>query len=91
MGTFKSYFHKRRYLKGCIAETQVGINCMNLFSKYLHRAVRTRFNRIAQNNDEYEPSDVEIKGLFSNKGVSLGSKKNDLFILDNKTLSQAHA
>ncbi|KAH0639341.1 hypothetical protein KY290_003359 [Solanum tuberosum] len=87
MGTFKSYIHNRRYLEGCIAETQGGIDCMDLFSKYLHGSVRTRFNRSAKNNDECEPSDSEIVSLFPNRGVPLGAKKIDPFILDNKSLS----
>ncbi|WMV24439.1 hypothetical protein MTR67_017824 [Solanum verrucosum] len=91
MGTFKSYFRNRHYPEGCIAETQVGIDCMNLFSKYLHGSVRTRLNRRAQNNDECEPSDAEIMSLFPNRGVPLGAKKTDPFILDSKSLSQAHA
>ncbi|KAH0633100.1 hypothetical protein KY284_035886 [Solanum tuberosum] len=91
MGTFKSYIRNRRYPEGCIAETRVGIDCMNLFCKYLHRGVHTRFNRRAQNNDECDPSDAETVSLFPNKGVPLGAKKTDPFILDNKSLSQAHA
>ncbi|KAH0632935.1 hypothetical protein KY284_035721 [Solanum tuberosum] len=91
MGTFKSYIRNRRYPEGCIAETRVGIDCMNLFSKYLHGSVRTRFNRRARNNDECEPSDAEIVSLFPNRGVPLGAKKTDPFILDNKSLSQVHA
>ncbi|WMV42632.1 hypothetical protein MTR67_036017 [Solanum verrucosum] len=91
MGTFKSYIRNRRYPEGCIAETRVGIDCMNLFCKYLHRGVHTRFNRRARNNDECDPSDAETVSLFPNKGVPLGAKKTDPFILDNKSLSQAHA
>ncbi|WMV46923.1 hypothetical protein MTR67_040308 [Solanum verrucosum] len=90
MGTFKSYIRNRRYPEGCIAETRVGIDCMNLFSKYLHRGVHTRFNKRAQNNDECDPSDAETVSLFPNKGVPLGAKKTDPLILDNKSLSQAH-
>ncbi|KAG5616072.1 hypothetical protein H5410_015896 [Solanum commersonii] len=45
----------------------------------------------AQNNDECDPSDAETVSLFPNKGVPLGAKKTDPFILDNKSLSQAHA
>ena len=33
MGTFKSYIRNRRFPEGCIAETRVGIDGMNLFSK----------------------------------------------------------
>ena len=91
MGTFKSYIRNRRFPEGCIAETRVGIDCMNLFSKYLHRGVHTRFNRRARNNDECDPSDAEPVSLFSNKGVPLGAKKTDPIILDDKSLSQAHA
>ncbi|WMV30540.1 hypothetical protein MTR67_023925 [Solanum verrucosum] len=91
MGTFKSYIRNKRYPEGCIAETRVGIDCINLFSKYLHGGVHTRFNRRARNNDECDPSDAETVSLFPNKGVSLGAKKIDPFILDNKSLSQAHA
>ena len=64
---------------------------MNLFSKYLHWGVHTRFNRRARNNDECDPSDAEPVSLFSNKGVPLGAKKTDPIILDDKSLSQAHA
>ncbi|WMV13399.1 hypothetical protein MTR67_006784 [Solanum verrucosum] len=91
MGTFKSYIRNRCYPEGCIAETRVGIDCMNLFSKYLHRGMHTRFNKRARNNDECDPSDAEIVSLFPNKGVLLGAKKTDPLILDNKSLSQAHA
>ncbi|XP_015054911.1 uncharacterized protein LOC107001341 [Solanum pennellii] len=91
MGTFKSYIRNRRFPEGCIAETRVGIDCMNLFSKYLHRGVHTRFNRRAQNSDECDPSDAEPVSLFSNKGVPLVAKKTDPIILDDKSLSQAHA
>ncbi|KAH0707728.1 hypothetical protein KY285_010850 [Solanum tuberosum] len=59
MGTFKSYIRNRRYPEGCIAETQVGIDCLNLFSKYLHGSVHTKFNRRARNNDKCDPSDAE--------------------------------
>ncbi|WMV58679.1 hypothetical protein MTR67_052064 [Solanum verrucosum] len=52
---------------------------------------KARFNRRARNNDECEPSDAEIVSLFPNKGVPLGAKKTYPFILDNKSLSQAHA
>ncbi|KAH0668380.1 hypothetical protein KY285_029586 [Solanum tuberosum] len=91
MGTFKSYIRNRRYPEGCIAETRVEIDCMNLFSKYLHQGVHTRFNKRARNNDECDLSDVETVSLFPNKGVPLGAKKTDPLILDNKSLSQAHA
>ncbi|XP_049393365.1 uncharacterized protein LOC125857767 [Solanum stenotomum] len=91
MGTFKSYIRNRCYPKGCIVEACVGIDFMNLFSRYLDRAVQTRFNRRARNNDECDPSDAETVNLFPKKGCPLGSKKTDPFILDNKTLSQAHA
>ena len=57
---------------------------MNLFSKYLHWGVHTRFNRRAQNNDGCHPSEAEPVSLFSNKGVPLGAKKTDLIILDDK-------
>ncbi|KAG5591452.1 hypothetical protein H5410_041966, partial [Solanum commersonii] len=45
----------------------------------------------ARNNDECDPSDAETVSLFPNKGVPLGAKKTDPLILDNKSLSQAHA
>ena len=64
---------------------------MNLFSKYMDGGVCTRFKRRAQNNDECEQTDAEIMGLFPYRGVPLGTKKNDPFILDYKTLSHAHA
>ena len=64
---------------------------MNLFSKYLHRGVHTIFNRRARNNDECEPCDAEPVSLFSSIGVPLGAKKIDRIILDDKSLSQAHA
>ncbi|KAH0687961.1 hypothetical protein KY284_018514, partial [Solanum tuberosum] len=51
----------------------------------------SRFNRRARNNDECDPSDAETVSLFPNKGVPLGSKKTNPFILDNKSLSQAYA
>ncbi|WMV33119.1 hypothetical protein MTR67_026504 [Solanum verrucosum] len=91
MGTFKSYICNRCYPEGCIAEARVGIYCMNLFSRYWHGAVQTKFNRRARNNDECDPSDAETVSLFSKKGCPLGAMKIDPFILDNKTLSQAHA
>ncbi|KAH0756369.1 hypothetical protein KY290_026639 [Solanum tuberosum] len=91
MGTFKSYIRNRRYPESFIAETRVRIDCMNLFSKYLHGSVHTKFNRRAQNNDECDPSDAETVSLFPNKGVPLGEKKTNPFILDNKSLSQADA
>ncbi|XP_069145619.1 uncharacterized protein [Solanum lycopersicum] len=91
MGTFKSYIRNRRFPEGCIAETRVEIDCMNLFSKYLHRGVHTIFNRRARNNDECEPCDAEPVSLFSSIGVPLGAKKIDRIILDDKSLSQAHA
>ena len=53
--------------------------------------MHTRFNRRARNNDECDPSDAEPVSLFSNKGVPLGAKKTDPIILDDKSLSQAHA
>ena len=83
MGTFKSYIRNRRFPEGCIAETRVGIDCMNLFSEYLHRGVHTRFNRRARNNDECDPSDAEPVSFFSNIGVPLGAKKSDAIILDD--------
>ena len=91
MGTFKSYIQNKHYLEGCIAETRVGIYRINLVSKYLSGGVHKWFNRRAQNNDECYLIDAEIVTLFPNKGVSLGAKKTDPFILDNKSLSQAHA
>ena len=91
MVTFKSYNRNRCFPKGCRSETRVGIDCMNLFSKYLHRGVHTRLNRRARNNDECDPSDAEPVSLFSNKGVPLEAKKTDPIILDYKSLSQAHA
>ena len=45
IGTFKSYIRNRRYREGCIDEARVGIDCMNLFSRYMNGAVQTRFNR----------------------------------------------
>ncbi|KAH0655532.1 hypothetical protein KY285_030414 [Solanum tuberosum] len=91
MGTFKSYIRNRRYPEDCIVEARVGIDCMNLFSRYLHRAVQTRFNRRARNNDECNPSDAETVSLFPKKGCPLGAKKTDPISLDNKSLSQEHA
>ncbi|KAK6791504.1 hypothetical protein RDI58_010585 [Solanum bulbocastanum] len=60
-------------------------------SRYLHSVVQTKFNRRARNNDECDPSDVETVILFPKKGCPLGAKKTDPFILDKKSLSQAHA
>ncbi|KAG5598994.1 hypothetical protein H5410_030364 [Solanum commersonii] len=45
----------------------------------------------ARNNDECDPSDTETVSSFPNKGVLLRAKKTDPFILDNESLSQAHA
>ena len=39
MGTLKSYIRNRRYPEGCITDARVGIDCMNLFSRYLNRGV----------------------------------------------------
>ena len=91
MGTFKLYIRNRSFPEGCIAETQVGIDCMNLFSKYLHRGVHTRFKIGARNNDECDPSGAEPVSLFSNKGVPLEAKKTDPIILDDKSLSKTYA
>ena len=91
MGTFKSYIRNRRYPEGCIAEARVGIDCMNLFSRYLNGAVQTRFNRRTRNNDECDPTDAETVSLFPIKGCPIGAKKTDPFVFDNKSLSQAHA
>ena len=91
MSTFKSYIHNKRYQVGRIAETRVGIDCMNLFSKYLHRGVHTRFNKRSRNNDECDSNDVETLSLFPNKRVPLRAKKTNPIILDDKSLSQAHA
>ena len=91
MGTFKSYIRNRRYLEGCIAETRERINCLNLFSKYMHRGVHTRFNKRSRNNDECDSNDVETLSLFPNKRVPLRAKKTNPIILDDKSLSQAHA
>ena len=82
MGTVRSYIRNRRCPEGCIAETLVGIHCMNLFSKYLRRGVHTRFNRGAQNNDECDLTDAETMTLSPNKGVPLGAKKTDSFLDD---------
>ena len=90
MGTFKSYIRNRCFPKGCIAETRVRIDCMNLFSKYLHGGVHTRFNRRSWNNDECDPSGAETVSLFSNRGVPLAAKKIYQIILHDKSLSQAH-
>ena len=87
MGIFKSYIRNRRFPEGCIAETRVGIDCMNLFSKYLHRGVHTRFYKRVRNNDECDPSDAKPLSLFSNKGVPLGTKKTDPIIFDDKSIS----
>ncbi|WMV18167.1 hypothetical protein MTR67_011552 [Solanum verrucosum] len=57
----------------------------------ISRAVQTRFNRRARNNDECDPSDAETVSLFPKKGCPLGAKKTDPVSLDNKSLSQAHA
>ena len=69
----------------------MGIDCMNLFSRYLNGAVQTRFNRRTRNNDECDPSDAEPVSLFSNKRLPLGAKKTDPSILNDKSLSQTHA
>ena len=90
-GTFKSYIRNRRYPEGCIAEARVGIDCMNLFSRYPNGAVQTRFNRRTRKNDEYDPTDAETVSLFPIKGCPIGAKKTDPFVFDNKSLSQAHA
>ena len=91
MGTLKSYIRNRRYPEGYIAEKRVGIDCMNLFSRYLNGAIQTRFNIRTQNNDESDPTDAEIVSLFPIKGCPIGAKKTDPFVFDNKSLSQAHA
>ncbi|WMV49767.1 hypothetical protein MTR67_043152 [Solanum verrucosum] len=57
----------------------------------ISRGVHTRFNRRARNNDGCDPSDAETVSLFPNKGVPLGAKKTDPFIIDSKSLSRAHA
>ena len=80
MGTFKSYIRSKHYPEGCIAETRVRIDFMNLFSKYHHRGVHTRFNILARNNEECDSTDSKTLSLFPNKGVLLGAKKTDPII-----------
>lgn len=57
----------------------------------MNGGVYTIFNRRARNNDDCERTNAENMGLFPNRGVSLGVKKSDPFILHKKTLRQAHA
>ena len=71
MGTFKSYIRNRRYQEGCIVEARVGIDCMNLFSRYLNGAVQTRFNRRTRNNYECDPTDAETVRFFPIKGCPI--------------------
>lgn len=89
--TFKSYIRNRHRPEGCIAETHVVKECFTLCSRYMHGGVHTRFNRRTQNSDECDSGDAATFSLFPNKGCPLGAKKTDPFILDNKSLTQAHA
>ncbi|KAH0709469.1 hypothetical protein KY284_010896 [Solanum tuberosum] len=87
---------RTKFAKACFSMTngEKSIFCGVLKTTKLHDGSASkisRFNRRARNNDECDPSDAETVSLFPNKGVPLGAKKTDPFILDNKSLSQAHA
>ncbi|KAK6777828.1 hypothetical protein RDI58_024546 [Solanum bulbocastanum] len=70
---------------------QVSAKTLRHFPLIPRLKVQTRFNRRARNNDECDPSDAETESLFPQKRCPLGARKTDPFILDKKSLSQAHA
>ena len=65
--------------------------CLTFCSRYLHEGVKTRFNRVSQNNNEGTSTKDPNSNLFTNKGSPLGGKKGQLIILDEKSFLQANA
>ena len=45
MGKFKSYIRNRSFPEGCIQDKRGGIDCINLFFKYVHGGVHNRFSK----------------------------------------------
>ncbi|KAH0688879.1 hypothetical protein KY289_016237 [Solanum tuberosum] len=84
---------RTKFAKACFSMTngEKSIFCGVLKTTKLPDGSASNISSRARNNDECDPSDAETVSLFPNKGVPLGSKKTNPFILDNKSLSQAYA
>ncbi|XP_020968056.1 uncharacterized protein LOC107618653 isoform X3 [Arachis ipaensis] len=91
MCTLKGYVRNRSRPEGSIAEVYLAEECLTFCLRYLHEGVKTRFNRVSQNNDEGTLTKDPDSNLFTNKGSPLGGKKGQLIILDEKSLLQANA
>ncbi|XP_052111602.1 uncharacterized protein LOC127742970 [Arachis duranensis] len=92
MCTLKSYVRNRSHPEGSIAEAYLVEECLTFCSRYLHSGVQTKLNRQPKNNDEPNNSMMETTDAFSNlfpkRGVPLGAKKGEPFLLDDKSREQ---
>ncbi|XP_057747099.1 uncharacterized protein LOC130966327 [Arachis stenosperma] len=95
MCTLKSYVRNRSRPEGSIAEAYLVEECLTFCSRYLHSGVQTKLNRQPRNNDEPNNSMMETTDAFSNlfpkRGVPLGAKKGEPFLLDDKSREQVHS
>ncbi|KAL4301596.1 hypothetical protein AHAS_Ahas17G0316700 [Arachis hypogaea] len=95
MCTLKSYVRNRSRLEGSIAESYLVEEYLTFCSCYLHSGVQTKLNRQPRNNDEPNNSMMKTTDVFSNlfpkRGVPLGAKKGEPFLLDDKSREQVHS
>ncbi|XP_020978148.1 uncharacterized protein LOC110271528 [Arachis ipaensis] len=95
MCTLKSYVRNKSRPEGSIAEAYLIEECLTFCSRYLHSGVQTKLNRQPRNNDEPNNSMMETTDAFSNlfpkRGVPLGAKKGEPFLLDDKSREQVHS
>ncbi|XP_072054359.1 uncharacterized protein [Arachis hypogaea] len=95
MCTLKSYVRNRSRPEGSIVEAYLVEECLTFCSRYLHSGVQTKLNRQPRNNDEPNNSMMETTDAFSNlfpkRGVPLGAKKGEPFLLDDNSREQVHS
>ncbi|XP_052113845.1 uncharacterized protein LOC127744972 [Arachis duranensis] len=95
LGSFFRQLCQKSRPEGSIAEAYLVEECLTFCSRYLHSGVQTKLNRQPRNNDEPNNSMMETTdaflNLFPKRGVPLGEKKGEPFLLDDNSREQVHS
>ncbi|XP_004514854.1 uncharacterized protein [Cicer arietinum] len=87
----KTYVRNRAHPEGSTAGGYLAEEALTLWSRYLHKSVNTRLNRMSRNYDNNDSCEVDSNDYFSSIGRHLGGKQNDkLFSIDSTSKAQAH-
>ena len=85
MCRLKYYVCNLSWPKGSIVKSYLVEEFLTFCSRYLHDGVQTRLNRMSQNNDECNSSEVQDSNIFPKKGQPIGGKNGTIFHLDDKS------